>query len=384
MTHLETEKAVPMTGLEEEGKHPPADAKAGSSRRRFDSVDALRGLAVSAMLLVNNPGNWGAVYAPLLHAAWNGCTPTDLVFPFFLFIVGVSIALGITPRVEAGADPVPIRRALWIRAAKIIGIGLAINLLIWWLYGQPHFRLWGVLQRVGLCFLVVGELAMRSGVRFQVVLIVTLLLGYCSLLGLNGGFEPFTNLASRMDAALFAPLIYDFDPATGRGHDPEGLLSTLPAIATTLIGHLAGGWLRDDEAILLLPGALGCLLVGWLWTAVEPWNKNLWTSSFVLWTAGWAMALLWLFHRLVDMRGWPKLGRAPGINAITVYAGSVFLIVVLAPSGARRKFYDFAFADWMTPIFGPYVPSLAYGLVFTGIWWGVAKLMEQRGIVLKV
>merc|ERR1719203_1770283 len=129
---------------------------------------------------------------------------------------------------------------------------------------------------------------------------MTLLLGYCSLLGLNGGFEPFTNLASRMDTALFAPLIYDFDPATGRGHDPEGLLSTLPAIATTLIGHLAGGWLRDDEAILLLPGALGCLLVGWLWAAVVPWNKNLWTSSFVLWTAGWAMALLWLFHRLVD------------------------------------------------------------------------------------
>lgn len=351
---------------------------------RFASVDALRGLTVAAMLLVNDPGDWAHVFAPLLHSEWNGCTPTDLVFPFFLFIVGVSVALGVVPRIEVGADAAPIRRALWVRALRIIGIGLAINLLGWWLMDKPHFRPWGVLQRIGLCFLVVGYMATRPAPRAQGALIALLLLGYWALLGFSGGFEPWTNLASRMDTALLGPLVYEFDPATGRGHDPEGLLSTLPAVVTTLLGLHAGGWLRRGRVHRLLPGALGCLLVGWLWSAAVPWNKNLWTPSFVLWSAGWAMALLWLFHQLVDRRGWPALGRALGINAITVYAGSAVMFLLLYAVGAWDAIYRIGYADWMTPRFGPYVPSLAFGLVFTGIWWVIAKVMEKRGIVIKV
>jgi len=351
---------------------------------RFASVDALRGLTVAAMLLVNDPGDWAHVFAPLLHSEWNGCTPTDLVFPFFLFIVGVSIALGVVPRVEAGADLAPLRRALWVRALRIIGIGLAINLLAWWLLDKPHFRPWGVLQRIGLCFLAVGYVATRPAPRVQGLWIAALLLGYWALLGFAGGYAPWTNLASQVDTALLGRLVYEFDAATGRGHDPEGLLSTLPAIATTLLGLHAGGWLRRGRAHRLLPGALGCLLVGWLWQAALPWNKNLWTPSFVVWTAGWAMALLWLFHQLIDRRGWPALGRCLGINAITVYAGSAVMFLLLYAAGAWDAIYRVGYAGWMTPRFGPYVPSLAFGLVFTGIWWVIAKVMEKRGIVIKV
>ncbi|WCE05389.1 heparan-alpha-glucosaminide N-acetyltransferase domain-containing protein [Pseudoxanthomonas sp. JBR18] len=352
------------------------------SLRRFASVDALRGLTVAAMLLVNDPGDWAHVYAPLLHSQWDGCTPTDLVFPFFLFIVGVSIALGIVPRVEAGADPAPLRRELWIRAGKIIGIGLAINLLGWWLLDKPHLRPWGVLQRIGLCFLVVGLLATRPRARVQGALIVALLLGYWALLALTGGFAPWTNLASRVDTALLGPLVYEFDSATGRGHDPEGLLSTLPAIATTLIGLHAGGWLRRGRAHRLLPGALGCLLVGWLWAAVVPWNKNLWTPSFVLWTAGWAMALLWLFHMLIDVRGWPALGRSLGRHALTVYVGAAVMAILLDATGAGSAIYRVGFAQWWSPGAEPELASLAFAMAFTGLWWGLAKTMERAGVVL--
>ncbi|RZZ81343.1 acyltransferase family protein [Pseudoxanthomonas winnipegensis] len=353
--------------------------------RRFASVDALRGLTVALMLLVNDPGDWAHVYAPLLHSEWSGCTPTDLVFPFFLFIVGVSIALGIVPRIEAGADPAPIRRSIAVRALRIIGIGLAINLLAWWLLDKPHFRPWGVLQRIGICFFVVGWLVTLPRSRAWLGLLAAgLLLGYWALLAFGGGYAPWTNLASRVDTALLGPLVYELDPATGRGHDPEGLLSTLPSLVTTLLGLHAGGWLRRGRAHRLLPGALAGLMVGWLWSAVLPWNKNLWTPSFVLWTAGWAMAVLWLFHQLIDRHGWPALGRSLGINAITVYAGSALMFLLLYAVGAWEAIYRIGFAGWMTPKFGPYAPSLAFGLVFTGLWWGIAKAMERKGIVIKV
>ena len=156
---------------------------------RFTSVDALRGITVAAMLLVNNPGDWGHVYWPLLHAQWHGITPTDLVFPFFLFIVGVSIALGIVPRVEAGADPAVLRRSICMRAAKIIGLGLVLHLLAFWLMDKAWFRPWGVLQRIGFCFAVAGLFALYVRPRAQWIFIAVVLLGFSNgnrvLLGLG-------------------------------------------------------------------------------------------------------------------------------------------------------------------------------------------------------
>ena len=351
---------------------------------RFASVDALRGLTVAAMLLVNNPGDWGHVYWPLLHSEWNGCTPTDLVFPFFLFIVGVSIALGVVPRKQAGADIGMLRRALLIRAAKIIGLGLALHLLAFLLLDKPWFRPWGVLQRIGLCFAIAGLVALSMRAGWQWLLIGILLLGYWALLAAGGSYAPWENLASRIDTAMLGPMAYQFDPATGHGHEPEGLLSTLPSIATTLLGLRAGDWLRRGQTWRLLIAAAVCLLLGGWWWQVFPINKNLWTSSYVLWTAGWAMLALALGHVLVDGRKWPAIGRSFGVNAIAAYVGSAVMVYGFAAMGWWEPIYRMAFSDWMTPRFGPYLPSLAFALVFVALWWAVVRAMDSRGWHVKV
>ncbi|TWI05903.1 putative acyltransferase [Luteimonas cucumeris] len=355
-----------------------------SKPQRFTSVDALRGLTVAAMLLVNNPGDWGHVYAPLLHADWHGCTPTDLIFPFFLFVVGVSIALGIVPRVEAGSDRLLLQRTVLIRAARIIGLGLLLHLLAWWLLDREHFRPWGVLQRIGLCFAIVGVLAIHTRARAQWWILSTLLLGYWALLAAGGSYAPLDNIASRVDTALFGVLLYQFDPASGRGHDPEGLLSTLPAIATTLFGLRAGDWLRHDRLRTLCLTGAASLLLGGLWSLSLPLNKNLWTSSYVLWTAGWAMLALAMAHVLIDRRGWSALGRSFGVNAIVAYAGSAAMVIVFAALGWWEPLYRIGFADWLTPRFGPALPSLLFAMAFVALWWLIVRAMDRRGWHIKI
>ncbi|WP_273544229.1 acyltransferase family protein [Luteimonas saliphila] len=350
---------------------------------RFASVDALRGLTVAAMLLVNNPGDWGHVYTPLLHATWHGCTPTDLVFPFFLFVVGVSIALGIVPRLEQGADPRALHRAIASRGLRIVAAGLLLHAMAWWAYDQAHYRPWGVLQRIGLCFLVAAPLAMHLKARTQWACIAVLLLGYWLLLA-PGGYARFDNLADRIDTALFAPLLYRYDPATGAGHDPEGLVSTLPAIATVLLGVRGGDWLRRGEVRRLLLAALAMLAAGALWSLAMPVNKSLWTSSYVLWSGGWAALALALAHVLVDRRGWPALGRSFGVNAIAAYAGSALMVYLLAATGVWGALYQHGFAGWMTPRFGPTLPSLAFALAFVALWWCIVRVMDRCGWHLKI
>lgn len=351
--------------------------------RRFASVDALRGLTVAAMLLVNTPGDWGHVYAPLLHAHWHGCTPTDLVFPFFLFVVGVSIALGLVPRVAPGADLRALQGTVFSRGLRIIALGLLLNLAAWWAYDQAYFRPWGVLQRIGLCFMIAAPLAMHLRPRAQWALIAAILLGWWAMLA-PGGYAEFHNLADRTDTALFAPYLYRHDAATGLGRDPEGLLSTLPSIATVLLGVRAGAWLRRGQLRRLLLAALAMLALGALWSLAMPLNKALWSSSYVLWSAGWAALALWLAHVLVDRRGWPAVGRSFGVNAITAYAGSALMVCVLVIAGLWTPLYQHAFAGWMTPRFGPYLPSLAFALAFVALWWGIVRWMDRRGWHLKV
>ncbi|MBB6065311.1 acyltransferase family protein [Pseudoxanthomonas broegbernensis] len=357
---------------------------AASRPARFASVDALRGLTVAAMLLVNTPGDWGHVYAPLLHAPWHGCTPTDLVFPFFLCIVGVSIALGVMPRLEAGVERGALMRAASVRALRILGMGLLLHLLAWWWLDLPHYRPWGVLQRIGLCFLVAAAVALWLKPRGQWALLAALLLGGWALLAWGGGYAPFENIASRIDDALLGPWLYQHDPATGRGHDPEGLASTLGALATTVLGLRAGDWLRHGRARALWAGAAAALLLGLAWSALLPWNKNLWTSSYVLWSGGWALLALAAAHLLIDRRGGPALGRAFGVNAIAAYAGSAVMVYALAGLGWLEPIYRVGFAGWMTPKFGPYLPSLAFALAFVALWWCIVAWMDRRRWYLKI
>ena len=358
-------------------------SQSGQTPTRYASVDALRGITVAAMLLVNNPGTWSHVFAPLEHAQWNGCTPTDLIFPFFLVVVGVSIGLGVVPRVEQGGDRLALTRTVLVRALRILGLGLLLHLLAWWWLDLPHYRPWGVLQRIGLCFAIAGMAAIWLSARMQWLCIGLLLGGYAALLA-AGGTMPWHNLPSRVDTALLGPLLYQYDAVTGLGHDPEGLLSTLGALASALLGLHAGALLRSGRPLRLLAAAIVLLVAGGVWSQWLPINKNLWTPSYVLWTAGWAYAALWLAHRLVDRNGWPALGRRFGVNAITAYAGSGVMVLAMLATGSWGWLYAQVFDRWITPLAGAEAASLGMALAFVALWWLPLVWLDRRGIYLKI
>ena len=344
-----------------------------NSRARLASVDALRGLTVAAMLVVNDPGDWGHVFAPLEHAAWHGCTPTDLIFPLFLFIVGVSISL---------AGPTPPRAVVW-RALRIVALGLLLHAVAHWAMGTREFRPMGVLQRIGVCYGCVGLLALYTRPRTQWLLFALTLIGYGALLAWGGPLTKIDNLASRIDSALLGRFAYEFDPVSGLGHDPEGLLTTWPAIATTLLGVRAGAWLRDGALRMLWTAAAVALLLGAAWALWQPLNKQLWTPSFVLWTGGWALAVLGLAHALIDRWQAPPLGRAFGVNAIAAYAGAWLMTCALEGLHWGAPLYRHGFA-WLTPWIGPEGASLAYALAFTAFWWVLMRILAQRGVRIRI
>jgi len=355
-----------------------------ASSRRLLSLDALRGCTVAAMLLVNDAGDWEHVYAPLEHAQWHGFTPTDLIFPFFLFVMGVSAGLGIVPRAEQGADAAALFRAASMRALRIIALGLAINLLAAWLLPWAHVRLPGVLQRIGLCFAATAVFAIWFKPRVWWMTIVALLAGYWAILLAGGTIEPWDNIVSRVDSRIFGSTVYSIDAATGRGHDPEGLLSTLPSLATSLFGLCASIWLRSGQRRLLLIAGVAAVLLAALWSQWLPFNKNLWTSSFALWCAGWSMLALLAFHVAIDRKHWPPLGRRFGVNAIATYAGSELMQILLPAFGWQQPIYDRAFAGWITPLASPYVASLAYAIAFVALWWLIVFAMDKRRVYINL
>lgn len=343
------------------------------SPARLASVDALRGISVGAMLLVNNPGDWGAVYGPLLHAPWHGFTATDLIFPLFLFIVGVSIALA----------PAKSDGQIAIRALRIVVLGLALHALAHWLLATPNFRPWGVLQRIGICYGAAALLTAHTQARTQWIVFCALLLGYWALLAAGGPFEKGSNLADRVDTALLGRFGYQFDPKTGLGHEPEGLLSTLPAIATTILGVRAGDWLRERNARALFYAAVVALLIGWLWAHVFPINKSLWTSSYVLWSGGWCFLLLAATHLAIDRARWPAIGRRLGMNAIAVYAGAWVMSCVLDGFAIKAGVVRML-STTITPSLGAPAASLAYAVIFVSVWWAIAAVLDRRRVYIKI
>ncbi|MFT7722957.1 MAG: heparan-alpha-glucosaminide N-acetyltransferase domain-containing protein [Roseateles sp.] len=355
-----------------------------NTTRRIASVDALRGLAVAAMLLVNNPGDWGHVYAPLQHAAWHGCTPTDLIFPFFLFIVGVSTALAIGPRVQAGAAPGPLRAAVVRRGLRILALGLLLHALAWWLLDKPEFRMPGVLQRIGLCFIAAGLVAVQWRARGQWLLLVVLLAGYGALLqGSGAPLEKLGSLQQRLDTALLGRFAYEWNAQTGIAFDPEGLLSTLGALATTVFGLLCGGLLRREAPRAVLLTGIAAALVGAWWSTWLPWNKQLWTPSFVLWTGGLAAVALAAARVWVDVRGHRPWGRAFGLNAIGAYAGAWLCAVLLAASGWMAPLYATMFGP-VGAALGPHAQSLAFALAFVAAWAAIVWALDRRGLYWKI
>jgi len=312
---------------------------------RVASVDVLRGVTMALMLLVNDPGDWHHLYAQLEHAEWNGCTLTDLVFPTFLFLVGVSIIFSMQSRLARGATHRQLARHMLVR-------GVSILLLGWFLMALPYFhlahmRLYGVLPRIALCSACAGLICLRvRSVRGLAAITAALLIGYWALMRFVPvpGFgvpvrdipllDPDRNLAAWLDRSLHLGRLYEHT------RDPEGLLSTLPAIATTLLGALTAYWLRaampaKKKALGLLGAALALLAAGWLWGHWFPVNKKLWTSSYVMLCAGWALLALTPLYWLLDLRRqqertwavrtaiWPWL--IFGSNAIAAYSIGILI-----------------------------------------------------------
>jgi predicted acyltransferase len=355
-----------------------------STARRIASVDALRGLAVAAMLLVNNPGDWGHVYAPLQHAAWHGFTPADLIFPFFLFIVGVSAALALGPRVDGGAVPGPLCAAIVQRGLRIIALGLVLHALAWWLLSKPEFRVLGVLQRIGICFIAVGLVAVQLRARGQWVLLILLLVGYAALLQFaSPTLEKVGSLNQRIDTAVLGRFAYEWNAATGIAFDPEGLLSTLGALATTVLGLLCGGLLRRDQPRAVLLTGVAAALVGWWWSTWLPWNKQLWTPSFALWTGGLAAVALAAAHVWIDRLGHRAIGRAFGLNAIGAYAGAWMCTLLLAATGWMAPLYGNVFGP-LGAFVGPAGQSLAFAVAFVAVWAAIVWALDKAGWYWKV
>jgi predicted acyltransferase len=362
---------------------------------RLLSLDAFRGATIAAMILVNDPGDWGHVYWPLLHVPWHGWTPTDLIFPFFLFMVGISLTF---------SRRLALRPAL-VRALKLVGLGLLLNL-------YPYFPIatlrWpGVLQRIGICYLAAWAVKRWLRPRGLVALVVALVVGYWALMtrvtgpeGHPPNLEMQTNLSAQVDRVFLVPHVW----SQTKTWDPEGILSTLPAIATTVLGLLAGLWVRSGRrpfaiTLGLLLGGLVLTALGVLWgEAAPPWllfpvNKNIWTSSFVLLTGGLGASLFGLTYWVVDVAGW-KRWAAPfvtyGRNAIAVYVGAGLLADTLlairwagadgVPASLWQRLYQALYASWL-PASGA---SLAWALTMVVLFYLVALWMDRRGIYLKV
>lgn len=351
------------------------------------------------MLLVNNPGSWSAVYPPLLHAPWHGWTFTDLIFPAFLWIVGVSLTLSTARRLEAGADRAALFRHVVQRSAIILGLGLLLNAFPFGLVEAHQFSLetmrWpGVLQRIALCYLAAGAVFLWHGPRGQLAWAAGLLLGYWALLKLvpvpgygAGVLEPQGSLAWWIDSHVLAGHTWRGAPAPG--FDPEGLLSTLPAIATVLLGTLAGHWLRGARdgartALGLIGAGAALLALGAAWGAVFPINKNLWTSSYTVLMAGWAALLFGVFYWAVDVRGW-RAWAMPfvwyGMNALALFvlAGAVGRLLGLLrwtdAAGAtvilKNRLHDTLFASWLSPVNASLAFALGFVLVFLALAWAL-------------
>lgn len=350
---------------------------------RLASVDILRGLTVAAMLLVNNAGDWNHVWPWLEHAAWHGCRVADYIFPLFLFIAGASLSLALEPALQRGAAPQTLARASVVRALRILAVGLILHLAAALLIPERTLRLPGVLQRIGLCLAIAGPVAVYLRAQAQWALFGALVLGYAALLA-AGGVDQGSTLNERLDTVLLGRYAYQYNPATGYAFDPEGLLSTLGALASTMLGLRAGQWLRTGRRDRLLITGLALAAAGGLWNFALPFNKALWTPSYVLWTGGIALLVLSLVHELSDRRGLWLPGRALGLNAILAYAGSWLMICLLAAFGADRWLYAQLFERVIAPGLGPEAASAAWACAVVALWWAIALWLHKRRWYWKV
>ena len=367
-----------------------------NERRRLLSLDFFRGLTIAAMILVNNPGDWSHVYPPLLHAEWHGWTPTDLIFPFFLFIVGVSITLALAGK-KANHAP-GLYGKIVRRTVILFALGLFLN-------GFPFFdiaslRIPGVLQRIAVCYFFAAIVFLNCGVKAQAFWTAALMLIYWAAMqwfpvpGIGAGsLEKGANFSAWIDSLALHGHMW----SQTKTWDPEGVFSTLPAISTTLLGVLTGELLGRNmsdakKTVWMLGAGAAAIAAGYAWHHWLPINKNLWTSSYALFTGGMAMVFLGISHYQIDVRGRHR-GSGPfrvyGMNAITVFvlSGIVGRILYLVkwPSGdelisLKKWLVDSLFLPWLSPVNA----SLAYALCFVLLSYVAMYILYKKQIFIKI
>jgi predicted acyltransferase len=404
-----------------------ASATVQGQSPRLLSLDAFRGATILAMILVNNPGSWDHLYWPLAHAQWHGWTPTDLIFPFFLFIVGTAMAYSFRKYIElGGATPELYARIIRRTCALfLIGVGMAF-------FGQAcdrcfgnasdlgleHLRYLGVLQRIALVYFFASLIVLKLSVRSQVILSIAILLGYWALLAwtpdrddYQDNLSPTGNIVRSVDLRVIGA-DHLYTRATTEPTEPEGLLSTPPSIVITLIGYWAGLFIqrRSDASFkasravpgpggpgaptwqtvaILIACGLACAALGQLWHELLPINKKIWTSSFVLLSSGLAVVFLAGSLAKFDVLGMRRLARPfaiVGLNPITIYVGAGLLARLLSATHigsltTQQWIYKNLFTDHIAD---PKLASLGYALLNVAFWWLIAWLLARRGWVFRV
>ena len=398
-------------------------------KERLLSLDVFRGMTIAGMLLVNDPGTWSAIYPPLEHAPWHGWTPTDLIFPFFLFIAGVTTHLSLTSRRARGDDEAAIRQQIIRRGALIFLLGFLVNGFPYFTWGDIagvahptfiqrvidrlyHWRIMGVLQRIGLAYMFGALLSQGKTLKRQVATIVVLLFGYWFAMTIlpvpdSGAMGQLVlDDAPRTMAAWWDRLLLDWTRFGLGNHlwvssltwDPEGIFSTIPAIGTAMLGNLAGQWIGQRRALtdringLFAVGAIG-MMVGLMWNWSFPINKSLWTSSYVVFCAGMACVALATIMWIVDVqnvRKWTKPFVIYGMNPMVAFVGSgvmarcIYSIFKVNYGGKeialQAAIYQSMFASWLEPVNA----SLAFAVTFVLFWFGILYVLYQKKIFFKV
>jgi predicted acyltransferase len=379
--------------------------------KRLIALDVFRGATIALMILVNNPGTWGAIYPPLKHAAWHGWTPTDFVFPFFLFIVGVAMAFAFRKydyKLNRSAMMKIIKRTL-----IIYGLGLFLNLLrpvagesfgevVNNLFGT--WRLVGVLPRIALCYFFASILVLKCDRKCLIWISAGILVGYWILLASTGGFGIEDSLIRRIDIALLGEghVYGGYRDSMGQAirFDPEGLLSTLPAIVTTIMGFFIGMMIleTDDKKQLvkkMLLRAIALIAIGWLWGLFFPINKPIWSSSYVVFMGGWAILFLALAILVIDILGW-KSATEPfvvfGSNPLFIFVLSSLYAKLLAyirwipMNGAVVSTKTWLFDKVLMPLadYSRIDASLLFALMTITIFWAISLVLYRKKIFIKI
>ncbi len=364
--------------------------------QRLIALDVMRGLTIALMIMVNTPGSWSYVYPPLLHSAWNGCTPTDLVFPFFLFIVGVSMWFSFK-KFEQGITKIALYKVLK-RFSIMFLLGVFLNAFP--KFDFENLRYLGVLQRIAIAYLIGALLCMQFKYKQLLLIFGGILISYWGLLFLGASNAPYdlsTNLVRKVDILLFGEnhLYKGF----GIPFDPEGLLSSIPSVATLLIGYFSGRFIdlskNTLKAIkkLLAIGAL-TVFVGFIWSFIFPINKPIWTSTYVLYTGGLAMVFLALLLWIIDVQHFKKWATPFihfGTNPLAIYMFSglyvsaiIYLIKITNDKGELVVGYDYLFTDVFVPIAGNMNGSLLFAITHIVIFWLITFILYKKKIFIKI